>query len=79
MTHPLSEEYDQLQDEALLRMLRFQAQSAQQPDLKIARLLRQAANRLEDLLSKKCSAGDTLTLAKGGTLDTCTQKSFPES
>ena len=52
MTHPLSDKYDREHDAELLRLMRFQAQSINQPDPKVARLFRQAANRIEDLISK---------------------------
>lgn len=49
MKHPLSEAYDNKKDEELLKLLRFHSQAENQPDPKIARLLRQAANRIEAL------------------------------
>lgn len=57
MTHPLSDNYDLQQDAELVRVLRFQAQSVNQPDPKTARLFRQAADRLETLLSEKHGSG----------------------
>lgn len=58
MTHPLSDNYDREHDFELIGLLRFQAQSVNQPDPKTARLFRQAANWLEDLCSEKYGIND---------------------
>lgn len=79
MTHPLSDNYDREHDAELLRLMRFQAQSINQPDPKVARLFRQAANRLEDLISKADGADGIIRVASNGKPDTCTQKLSPES
>lgn len=52
MTHPLAEAYDKAEDERLTKLLRFQAQNDLKGDLKMERLLRQAANRIEELSDK---------------------------
>ena len=52
MTHKLSMDYDKDKDEELLRLLRFHSRFDQQDDPKIARILRLAANRIEELTKK---------------------------
>lgn len=49
MKHKLSIEYEKVKDEELLKLLRFHSQWDQEGDLKIARLMRLAANRIEEL------------------------------
>lgn len=49
MNHQISKKYDDAKDEELLKLLRFHSRWDQQDDAKIARLLRLAANRIEDL------------------------------
>jgi hypothetical protein len=49
MKHPLVVQYDKKKDEELLKLLRFHSSWDQQTDPKIARLLRLAANRIEEL------------------------------
>lgn len=57
MTHPLTEAYDEQEDERLLKLLRFHSGWDQQSDIKIARILRQAANRIEELKGKETDNG----------------------
>lgn len=49
MKHPLVVQYDKKKDEELLKLLRFHSAWDQATDPKIARLLRLAANRIEEL------------------------------
>ena len=49
MKHPLAKSYDDSEDDKLLKLLRFHALAENQHDLKICRILRQAANRIEEL------------------------------
>lgn len=49
MKHPLVVQYDKKKDAELLKLLRFHSAWDQQTDPKIARLLRLAANRIEEL------------------------------
>ena len=49
MRHPLVKSFEKEEDEALLKQMRFHAQVDQAPDPKYTRLLRLAANRIEEL------------------------------
>lgn len=57
--HPLVEAYDKAEDLRLTSLLRFQAQNDLKGDLKMERLLRQAANRIEELAEKLSQAHTT--------------------
>jgi len=49
MKHPLVKSFEDKEDEALLKQMRFHARWDQSPDPKYTRLLRLAANRIEEL------------------------------
>ena len=53
MIHPLAVAYDDSEDEKLLKLLRFHSLTENQEDLKISRILRQAANRIEELREQR--------------------------
>ena len=51
MRHQLAVNYDAQEDEKLLKLMRFHSTYDQQSDPKISRILRLAANRIEELQS----------------------------
>ena len=48
--HPIVKNFDTQKDEELLKLLRFHSRSDQQEDVKISRIMRTAANRIEELI-----------------------------
>lgn len=53
MKHPLVVQYDAQEDAKLLKLMRFHSTWDQQSDPKISRILRLAANRIEELIEKE--------------------------